>query len=44
MSAVVTVSFRITTAKTIADKGVRAIYIVARDGPKCEILHGNNPN
>ena len=44
MSAVVTVSFKITTAKTVADKGVSTKYIVARDGPKREILHANNPN
>ena len=44
MSTVFTISFRNTTAKTVADKGVSAIYIVARDGPKCEILFANNPN
>ena len=44
MSADVIASFKITTAKTVADKGVSTIYIVAHDGPKSEILHANNPN
>jgi hypothetical protein len=40
----VTVSFRIATARNVADKGVRTMYIVARDGPKRERLQANNPN
>ena len=40
----VIVSLRIAIARNVADNGVKAMYIVAREGPKRERLQENNPN